>query len=95
MSLTDLLAVDCIIVDQPACSKDEILTKLVGLLDRAGKLADAAAFLDAVREREETGSTGLEQGVAVPHARSDAVREPALAFAIVPEGIDFRALDGL
>lgn len=94
MSLTDLLAVDCIVVDQPACSKDEILIKLVELLDRAGKLADAATFLDLVREREKTGSTGLEQGVAVPHARADAVREPALAFAVVPEGIDFGALDG-
>jgi len=94
MALTDLLAVDRIVIDLPSCSKDEILAKLVELLDRAGKLADAGAFLDAVREREKTGSTGLEQGVAVPHARSDTVREPALAFAIVPEGVDFGALDG-
>lgn len=94
MPLTDLLTADCIALNVPARSKDDILATLVALLDRAGKLEDGAAFLEAVREREEAGNTGLEQGVAVPHARSDAVREPALAFAIVPDGVDFGALDG-
>ncbi|MFC6669176.1 PTS fructose transporter subunit IIABC [Marinobacterium aestuariivivens] len=94
MALTDLLASDRIALNLESHSKHDVLAELVALLDRAGKLKDADAFLDALLAREASGSTGLEQGIAVPHARSDGVREPALAFAIAREGIDFGALDG-
>ncbi len=94
MALTELLATDCIALDLKGRNKQELLAEMVALLADAGKLTDPEGFLAAVRAREATGSTGLEQGIAVPHARSPAVREPALAFAIARDGIDFGALDG-
>jgi PTS system fructose-specific IIC component len=94
MALTNLLAAHQIALDLAGSTKRDILEQLVDLLDRAGKLTDRDAFLQAILAREDTGSTGLEQGVAVPHARSDSVCEAAIAFAIVPRGIEFAALDG-
>ncbi|WP_020682559.1 PTS fructose transporter subunit IIABC [Marinobacterium rhizophilum] len=94
MALTQLLSTDRIALDLKGRSKEDVLAEMVAMLDDAGKLEDPEAFLDAVLAREATGSTGLEQGIAMPHARSQSVREPALAFAIAREGIEFGALDG-
>ncbi len=94
MTLMNLFAVDQITLDLKGDSKEAVLGQLVDLLDKAGKLEDRSEFLQAILAREATGSTGLEQGVAVPHARSDAVREAAIAIGIAPGGVDFGALDG-
>lgn len=93
-ALLNLLSEPCICLDLRAADKQSVLGELADLLDRAGKLRDRDRFLQAIEEREATASTGLEQGVAIPHASSDSVREPAIAFGIAREGIEFGALDG-
>lgn len=94
MPIMDLLSEDCISLDLRATSKLGVLAELVDILDGAGKLKDREGFLQAVLAREATGSTGLEQGVAIPHARSDSVREAGIAFGVARAGVDFAALDG-
>ncbi|NVK42317.1 MAG: PTS sugar transporter subunit IIA [Oceanospirillaceae bacterium] len=94
MALVDLLGEESIKLRLENREKRALLAELVELLERSGALSDADAFLEAVLAREATGSTGLEQGIAVPHARSDAVRRPAVALGMAPEGVEFEALDG-
>ncbi len=94
MALMSLMTEECVCLELQGSSKQAVLAELVDMLDRAGKLADREAFLQAIIDREATGSTGFQHGVAVPHARSDSVRQPAIAFGIAREGIEFDALDG-
>jgi PTS system fructose-specific IIC component/PTS system nitrogen regulatory IIA component len=72
-----------------------VIDELVCLLHEQGLVADKDRVLNDVTAREEEKSTGLEKGVAVPHARTPGVRELALAVGVSPEGIDFGAIDGL
>ena len=74
--------------------KDEVIEELVELLVESCHVSDADTILDAVLSREREGSTGLEKGVAIPHAKSDAVNRLCIAIGISREGIDFEALDG-
>ncbi|MGL6066195.1 MAG: PTS fructose transporter subunit IIABC [Cetobacterium sp.] len=74
-------------------TKDEILEELVNVLDKGGALENRDEFLKAVKEREATSSTGLEEGIAIPHGKSKAVKKPAVAFGR-SKGIDFNSLDG-
>lgn len=74
-------------------TKDEILEELVDVLDKGGALNDKAEYLRVVKEREATSSTGLEEGIAVPHGKTKAVKYPAVAFG-KSEGVDFNSLDG-
>ena len=69
-------------------------TPLGELMDKGGYLTDKAEYLKAVFAREESGSTGLGDGIATPHAKSAGVKEPGLAAMVVPNGVDFEALDG-
>ncbi len=84
------------IVKTPLESKDkpDVLRELIQILKDAGEIDDAAAGLKAVQEREDKQSTGLEQGIAVPHGKSAAVSSLKLAIGIAPQGIDFDSLDG-
>lgn len=75
-------------------NKEKLISKLVGLLAKSGKLKNKKSFLRAILEREKMGSTGIGNGVAIPHAKSKAVKGPVLAFARSEEGLDFGALDG-
>lgn len=75
-------------------NKKEVIAELVELIAKSRKLKNKKAFLKAVIERESLGSTGIGYGVAIPHARSDAVSGLVLAFARKDAGIDFGALDG-
>ena len=63
-------------------------------MDKGGNLSDKAEYLQAVFAREESGSTGLGDGIATPHAKSAGVKEAGLAAMVVPNGVDFDALDG-
>ncbi len=74
--------------------KDEVIEELVEILVESCKVSDADKILDAVLSREREGSTGLEKGVAIPHAKCDAVSKLCIAIGISKEGIDFEALDG-
>lgn len=94
MVLLSLLSTDCICTDLQSRSKPAVLDELVDILERAGKLKDRNQFLQAIQAREASGSTGLQHGIAIPHARSDFVDEAAIALGVARDGIDFDSLDG-
>jgi len=74
-------------------SKHDVLDQLVDALFASGALADREAFRKAVYDRESVMSTGIGQGVAIPHVRTDGVLEPAITVGISQQGIDFDTLD--
>ena len=74
-------------------SKAEALEHLVTLMAKSGKLVDEAEYKRCVLAREEEGSTGIGEGIAIPHAKTNAVKAPGLAAMIVSEGVDFASLD--
>ncbi|SEJ47192.1 PTS system, fructose-specific IIC component [Bhargavaea ginsengi] len=94
MNITSLLTKDTVLLDLAAASKEAALSELVGKLDEAGKLSDREAFMNDILAREEQSTTGIGDGIAIPHAKSAAVREPAIAFGRSAEGIDYASLDG-
>ena len=94
MALIDLISTDVVKVPLTSKNKPDVLRELVQVLRDAGKINDYDSVLDAIHKREELGSTGLELGIAVPHAKTDTVKNLILAIGISPEGIDFNALDG-
>jgi len=77
-----------------AATKMEALRELVAIAGRTGAFSDADAVLEALRHREERMSTGMEAGVALPHAKTDAVAGLVAAFGVSQRGIDFEAMDG-
>ena len=94
MKLLDILPPGSISVDLAAGSKQEMLAELCGLMETSGKLPDAKAMVQILLEREALGSTGIGQGVAIPHGKSAAVKVQAAALGISKGGVDFDALDG-
>ncbi len=94
MSFIDLVVPEIVRVPLESRDKPDVLRELVGVLRDAGKIRDFDAVLNAVQERESKGSTGLEEGIAVPHGKTPAVSSLQLAIGIAPQGIDFDALDG-
>jgi fructose-specific phosphotransferase system IIA component len=94
MAFIDLVEPKIVKVPLEAKSKEGAIRELLQLLVDAGYLQDFDSAYDALLERESKGSTGLENGIAVPHAKTATVSNLTLAIGIAPEGIDFRALDG-
>ena len=93
MKIADLLAKESIDLQAKVGSKAEALEHLVTLMAKSGKLADEAEYKRCVLAREEEGSTGIGEGIAIPHAKTNAVKAPGLAAMIVAEGVDFASLD--
>ncbi|MDR0602497.1 MAG: cation:proton antiporter [Treponema sp.] len=89
-----LINEDAVITDLAGNTKEEIIAELVDLLDRGGKLGDRNMVLEDVMRREKTMSTGMEHGIALPHAKTDGVNDIAVAVGIKKTGVDFDALDG-
>ncbi len=94
MALIDLVVPEIIKLPLESRDKPDVLRELVGVLKDAGKIQDFDAVLKAVQEREYKQSTGLEEGIAVPHGKTTAVSSLQLAIGIAPQGIDFNSLDG-
>ncbi len=94
MRITQLLTASTIKVGLQAKDKESVIDELVDMLDAAGKLNDRQKFKEAIWAREKQVSTGSENGLAVPHAKTSAVKEPALAFGLSTSGIDYQAIDG-
>ncbi len=94
MNLQDILTEDVIRLDLAADTKSAVLEELVDILADAGKLTDRDAVLKAVLEREAKMSTGMQNGIAIPHGKCDSVEGLVAAIAIKKGGIDFDALDG-
>ena len=94
MKITDLLKPQSILLNAAPTNKADAIYTLGDLMDKGGHLSDKAEYLQAVFAREESGSTGLGDGIATPHAKSAGVKEAGLAAMVVPNGVDFDALDG-
>ncbi len=95
MDLFTIITEECCTVELSGATKDEVLRQLAGLACRNPLVAEAGAeaVYEALRDRESQGSTGFEQGVALPHARVAGMREFAVAVAVAPRGVEFAALD--
>ena len=94
MRLTDYITPDHIKIGLEGRNKDEVIEELVELCSEVCDVSDPDAVLQAVLSRERDGSTGLEKGVAIPHAKSDAVGALSIVVGISKEGIDFESQDG-
>lgn len=94
MKITDLLRKESVNLDGHAANKKEALNALIDLMVRQGNITDIETYRQCVYHREEEGSTGVGEGVAIPHAKTAAVSRPGLAFMRVAEGVEFDSLDG-
>ena len=94
VKIASLLKEKYIYLDFNEKDKKKILTKMVDLVSLSGKIKDKKAFLNALIKREKLGSTGIGNGVAIPHSKSERVTDFVLAFGRQSSGIDFGALDG-
>ncbi|NLS11662.1 PTS transporter subunit EIIA [Vibrio sp. SM6] len=94
MNITDLISPELICTRLNATNKAEVFQELAALLYRANKLTDTPTFLNDVWAREEIANTGFEDGIAIPHAKSAAVKTPAIAVGISQTGIEYGAEDG-
>lgn len=94
MRISDLLDPRSVELKGVAENKKDVLDQMVDLMEKSSKLDDVDKYRAGVYAREEEGTTGIGEGIAIPHCKSDAVKRPGLAAMVVPEGIDFEALDG-
>jgi len=94
MALVELVSEKIVKIPLESKDKPDVLRELVQILKDAGEIDDFDAVLEAVREREDKQSTGLEQAIAVPHGKTSAVSSLKLAIGIAPQGVDFDSLDG-
>ena len=94
MKITDLLAKESIKLNATIKDKDEVLNTMVDLMDKSGKISDKKLYLDAVKAREEEGTTGVGNGIAIPHGRCSAVKQAGLAAMSIKGGVEYNALDG-
>lgn len=94
MALVDRLSRELVKIPLTANNKQDVLEELLDVLDNADRVGDRSAALQALVDRENLGSTGLEKGIAIPHAQTDAVDELTVALGVAPEGIDFGSMDG-
>ncbi|MDZ7722173.1 MAG: PTS sugar transporter subunit IIA [candidate division KSB1 bacterium] len=93
MSLLDILTKEVIAVPLKAQYKNEAIRELIELLKNDGQISDAEQVYDDVMTREDKASTGLEKGIAVPHAKTGAAEKLTAAIGIAPDGIDFGSMD--
>ena len=94
MKIVDLLKVESIDLKAKPQDKAAALEHLITLMERGGNIADKAEYKACVLRREEEGSTGIGEGIAIPHAKTSAVKAPGLAAMLVQDGVDFDSLDG-
>lgn len=94
MKITDLLTEGTIKMNLESKKKRDVIIELAKILEKNDKLNDYDKFLRAVFDREKEFSTAIGMSVAIPHAKSDGVKEPALVFGRSSDGIDFDSSDG-
>ena len=94
MRITDLLDARSILLDASPKSKSEALDQIVDLMVKSEKINDKEAYRKQVHAREEESTTGIGEGIAIPHGKCDAVTKPGLAAMVVKDGVDFDSLDG-
>lgn len=93
MRIVDLLRKESILLGAAPKSKTEAIDMLVDLQDKGGRIADKEAYKKGILAREAMSSTAVGEGIAIPHAKSEAVKAPSLAAMTVPDGVDYEAMD--
>lgn len=94
MRITDLLSKDAILLNASFSSKQQVIDKLVAVHKAVGNISDVTKYKNGIIAREASGTTAIGDGIAIPHAKSDAVIKPGLAAATVPGGVDYESMDG-
>lgn len=94
MRTSDLLKKEAIITGTHAASREEAIDLLISLHEKAGNLADKKRYKECILAREAEGTTAIGEGIAIPHAKTDAVKQAGLAAITLPEGVDYQAPDG-
>ncbi|MCX5777208.1 MAG: PTS sugar transporter subunit IIA, partial [Candidatus Firestonebacteria bacterium] len=94
MKIAEFLSKDCIKLGLVSKTKKDVLGEMVDVLAAAGKIKNKQKVIEALLEREELGSTGIGQGVAIPHGKTDEVSGLISAFGLSREGVSFDTLDG-
>ncbi len=94
MTLMQILQPGCVKAPLAGSNKEEVITELVDLLDASGALLDRNVVLEAVLAREQTRSTGIGSGIAIPHGKCSGVSELVMAIGIAPDPVDFDSIDG-
>ncbi len=94
MKITDLLKKDTVIIDLTATNKADVINELTKKLYEAGRLNSLEGYREAILAREKQSTTGIGEGIAIPHAKTDAVKVPSIAFAKSVNGVDYESLDG-
>lgn len=93
MRIVDLLSKESILLGGAPQNKSEAIDMLIDLQVKGGKIADREAYKKGILAREEMSSTAVGEGIAIPHAKSEAVKAPSLAAMTVPQGVDYQAMD--
>jgi fructose PTS system EIIBC or EIIC component len=94
MKITKLLTVDTILLSMNSTQKLDAIEELVNVLDSTGKITNKATFKEAILKREAQSTTGIGDGIAIPHAKTAVVKEPAIVFGKSTSGVEYEALDG-
>ena len=94
MKITDLLSEKTVSINIKAASKEDVIKQAVQLIAKSGAIADVAVYEKGVFAREQESTTGIGEGSAIPHCKNDVVKKPALAALVIPEGVEYEALDG-
>ena len=94
MKITDLLSEKTISIKTVAASKEDVIKQAVALISKSGAIQDVAVYEKGVFAREQESTTGIGEGIAIPHCKNDVVSKPALAAMVIPEGVDYASLDG-
>lgn len=93
MQLVDVLKENLVFLDFEAENKEQAIEKFIASLQKSGAIKEPEALKDALFEREKLGTTGVGGGIAMPHARSSAIKDLTVAFFRSEKGIDFKAID--
>ena len=94
MRITELLKKEAILLHAEIADKQSAVDTLIALHEQAGNLQDTAQYKADILARETLGTTAIGEGIAVPHAKSEAVKTPSLSAMTVPDGVDYEAPDG-
>ncbi|OWA36932.1 PTS fructose transporter subunit IIC [Saccharibacillus sp. O16] len=93
MRITDLMIEPVMILDLKSVTKEAVIDELIASLNKSGRINDAAAFKEAILAREAQSSTGIGEGIAMPHAKTRAVNEPTIVFGKSSPGVNYESLD--
>ncbi|MFK4468590.1 fructose-specific PTS transporter subunit EIIC [Bacillus sp. RC252] len=94
MKITELLKRDTVIMNLTASNKEAVIDELVEKLNGANRLNSKAEFKEAILKRESQSTTGIGEGIAIPHAKTNAVKQPSICFGRSVSGINYESLDG-